>query len=274
VAALPTDLPVYGIQSRALCTELGEYDSVDAMAEDYAALIEEVQPRGDCRLLGFSLGGCFAASTAHALERRKRRVSLVGLVDADLALTAPRAPRQGVLTSLILDMHTTFSREMQIVAEVEPVRLEKEATAVAAKAVQLPGAEAVELMVSWLADNGHLQRGVSRDLLREYFALFNAHIRLAMAFEPKRIEAPIYSWVQGAGSRRKPAASFDWGAHTDAGVTEETLEGRHHDLMFPPHVDTIAAQLDAALRRGEPGAKPRAPRRSTAPPRRYKEPRP
>ena len=76
-------LSVYGIQSRLQCGATSEFSSLSRMAFEYADLINDNQPMGDIRLLGFSLGGFLASLMAVELQQLGRTVSFLGLIDSN-----------------------------------------------------------------------------------------------------------------------------------------------------------------------------------------------
>ena len=68
-AHLPDGQPLYGLQARSLTRQDGLPESVEEMADDYAARIREVRPYGPYRLLGWSFGGLVAHEVAVRLQR-------------------------------------------------------------------------------------------------------------------------------------------------------------------------------------------------------------
>ncbi|CCH30005.1 non-ribosomal peptide synthetase [Actinosynnema sp. NPDC047251] len=76
------DRPLYALQARTLSTPGMRPPTVEEMAEDYLALIREVQPHGPYHLLGFSLGGLVAHRMASLLRDRGDRVALLAMLDA------------------------------------------------------------------------------------------------------------------------------------------------------------------------------------------------
>jgi thioesterase domain-containing protein len=71
-----TDRPVYALQARALSAGGGRTpETMDAIVEDYLALIRSVQPDGPYHLLGWSFGGL----VAHAIAERVPVASLTML---------------------------------------------------------------------------------------------------------------------------------------------------------------------------------------------------
>ncbi|ROO62279.1 hybrid polyketide synthase/nonribosomal peptide synthetase FtdB [Micromonospora sp. Llam0] len=79
----------HGLIYRQFVMHLPEYHAVgfnhipgDDKVARYADLVDELQPDGGCRLLGYSLGGNLAFEVAKELERRGRTVRHVVIVDS------------------------------------------------------------------------------------------------------------------------------------------------------------------------------------------------
>ncbi|MBK7859242.1 MAG: amino acid adenylation domain-containing protein [Archangiaceae bacterium] len=77
---LPPRLSVWALQARGLTGAAPE--SIDAMADDYAARVVEAAGTGPLALLGYSFGGTVAHAVAARLEARGREVALLALVDS------------------------------------------------------------------------------------------------------------------------------------------------------------------------------------------------
>ncbi|MFT3719664.1 amino acid adenylation domain-containing protein [Pseudorhodoferax sp.] len=73
---------VWGLQSPALAPEQPLPAGIDALAEEYAARVDALQPEGTLHLAGWSVGGIIAQAMAVALQQRGRQVGLVALLDA------------------------------------------------------------------------------------------------------------------------------------------------------------------------------------------------
>ncbi|HEX3782002.1 MAG TPA: amino acid adenylation domain-containing protein [Pseudonocardiaceae bacterium] len=79
---LDAEFPVYGIQARGVDGRGELPASLEAMVEDYAAVIREVQPAGPYHLLGWSLGGNIAHALAARLREQGEQVGLLAILDA------------------------------------------------------------------------------------------------------------------------------------------------------------------------------------------------
>ncbi|WP_158708263.1 non-ribosomal peptide synthetase [Streptomyces sp. NRRL S-455] len=95
VRHLPADIPVYGIQAAGLDGDGRLPATLEEMAAEYADLVQEAQPQGPYRLLGWSLGGNVAFAMAGELRARGQEVELVAFLDA-----YPRRAAQGEETPL------------------------------------------------------------------------------------------------------------------------------------------------------------------------------
>ncbi|TCU97131.1 non-ribosomal peptide synthetase [Paracandidimonas soli] len=76
---------VYGLQARSLhaASEANPWPGgLDAMAEDYADRLLELQPEGPYHLAGWSVGGIIAHAMAVELQRRGHAVGVLAMLDA------------------------------------------------------------------------------------------------------------------------------------------------------------------------------------------------
>jgi aspartate racemase len=91
VARLGADQPVYGIEAPMLtdATLLSPGASVTAIAEDYLALVRQVQPLGPYRLGGYSFGGVVAYEMGRLLRESGETVEHLFLFDTDNPAVAP-----------------------------------------------------------------------------------------------------------------------------------------------------------------------------------------
>lgn len=248
VASLPPGRPVYGIQSRSLSGDVPEHESSQKMADAYATAIIRQQPSGGIHLLGFSIGGLIAMATAHALERAGRTVALVGLIDSDHGLPDHRSLKIADGQRLAVEMYSQFARELKVVQPMGRSELQEKARLLARELIPLATAERARLTVRWLEDN-NLLPGVPDSLLTRCISLYLAHCELFAGVKPAAVRAPIILWKAGHSGRR-PAG---WRGFTSGNYSEQNLEGTHHDLMYPPIVETLAGRLWQALAELEAG---------------------
>jgi thioesterase domain-containing protein len=242
---LPPELPVYGLQSRALFGAGTEHATVAAMAEHYAGLIQEKHPRGPLRLLGFSLGGLMAMEIARVIEDAGRTVAFVGLIDADLRWTERENLKQEFFRRNIFEMYGTFTRELGFLKPLAPPELEKFAGQIAEEIVEAPPEMRAAVALRFISEHGDLLPGLPVELVKQYLSLFFLHTNFLGECSPTLIRAPLAAW---AGRQTRDEVSA-WRNYTSGEFSEASIDGDHYDLMYPPFVHSLATQLTAALTR-------------------------
>ncbi|WP_245649526.1 non-ribosomal peptide synthetase [Nocardia shimofusensis] len=81
LAHLPSDLPVFGLQSPHVTGTAG-FTSMDEAAEHYVAVIRSMQPQGPYHLAGWSLGGLIAHEIAVRLREDGDEVATLAMLDS------------------------------------------------------------------------------------------------------------------------------------------------------------------------------------------------
>jgi acyl transferase domain-containing protein/thioesterase domain-containing protein/acyl carrier protein len=245
VRHLPSDLPVYGIQSRALFGDASEHPSVSEMARHYASLIQEKQPRDPVYLLGFSFGGFVALAVARFLEDAGRPVAFVGLIDADLRWTGKDYLKKEFLRRHIIEMYGTFTRELGLLKPLDAQALAEFSTQVAGEINQASPETRIEGVLRSIAAHDYISPGLPDSLLKHYLSLFLSHSDSLGDCAPTVISAPLAMW----SGRETRSGSSGWRRYTTGGFSEGVIDGAHYDLMYPPLVDSLAKQLTAVLKR-------------------------
>jgi len=248
-AQLPEGFPVHAIQSRIPAGVGDERDSIEALAHDYAGLIAQQQPGGALRLAGFSIGGLFALATAGELERRGRKISLVGMIDTPVAMLDPNFPRELALKDFIAEMYDYFTGELVLFKprgtgdlSGSMMELAEKTAATKDEAVQL------RLVMDWLAERGLELNDSEAPSVKKFFKAFNRHANLVRAVKLETVAAPVRLWRAGASRfANLPTAPEIYGRITRGGFSEQLLDGRHFELMHPPLVKILAARIAAAL---------------------------
>jgi len=242
VAHLPSDRPVYGIQSRALAGDAPEHASLQEMAEAYAAAIGRKQAAGGIHLLGFSAGGLIAMATANELERAGRTVALVGLIDSDRLWSDQQHLKTGDMQGLLVEMVGLFARELKVGQSMEESLLWEKAGDIAREFLPLPTSARVRLTVQWLKEND-LFPELPETLVTRYISLFLDHFDLIAGAKHEVVRAPIVFWKAGG----RAGQALGWRDLNSGNYSEHILDGGHYDLMCLPLVETLAGQLRQAL---------------------------
>jgi thioesterase domain-containing protein len=85
VQHLPVDLPVYGLQAKALSDGEAGHSSIRKMADCYVQAMRSVQPQGPYRLLGWSFGGVVLQEMTAQLEAQGQTLEIGILLDSGLS---------------------------------------------------------------------------------------------------------------------------------------------------------------------------------------------
>ncbi len=80
-AHLPSDQPVYGLQSQALIDGEATFRSIEEMASGYAAAMLAMQPDGPYLTGGYCMGGTLALEVAQQLRQRGKEVAVVAMFE-------------------------------------------------------------------------------------------------------------------------------------------------------------------------------------------------
>ncbi len=249
---LPAELPVFGIQSRAFTGGNAEHASISKMAQDYARVIAQQQPRGAVHLLGFSFGGFVAMEIARLFEKRGRTVGLIALVDADFRWLGEGCMKKEFLRRHIAEMYGTYSRELGLLKPLKPDELTAFAAELESEIHRSAPQARVEQVLRAIHTRGYVSSGLPDRVMKLYLSLFFIHTDLLGGCTPPVVSSPLSVWcgteTKGEGHR--------WRHCTTGAFSESVIDGNHYDLMVPPLVDLLAPQLATALKKSRPrGAK-------------------
>jgi thioesterase domain-containing protein/aryl carrier-like protein len=222
-ALLGDEQPLFAIQSRASESLEREQSTLEAMAIDYATVIQGVRPSGPYRLLGWSMGGFIAHAIARELELRGEFVEQIAMIDsrpiAALATHDTGLAVMGVMHDLLL------SPEPEYVLP-ELLRL---------NAKPLEGAE----LLAWCKLHGLIpEAAISAAAFSSMVRRYLGHFQLLRAYRPGSVNSPIAAWWSGDSSPGRY-----WSNYTKQGFTEKVVGGTHFTIIRPPHIDVIAAEL-------------------------------
>jgi thioesterase domain-containing protein len=223
------DQPLYAMQSRALQSPEREYESLVAMAYDYARMIDSKCPDGSCQLVGWSMGALIAHAVACELETRGRKVNVVSMIDPP-PIRQPREADSAVrdlafaLTSAIYDLVPSCSVPVaKIFADLRKMGSKQMST--------------VELL-SFCEDRGISRGIVAAEDFDVLVRLRLVHFGLIRDYNPPVCGAPLKLWWSDEQKIR-----LDWRQHTAATVQENNLGGTHFSVMKSPLVEQIVADL-------------------------------
>jgi amino acid adenylation domain-containing protein len=236
VDALPSELPVYGLQALGLDGKTAPLRSVRDMARLYLREIRRVQPQGPYHLAGWSMGGAIAYEIGCQLRLAGEAVAFLGLVDS---LATLQEDMRGVEDAMQPGMGHMMER----------VRLR-----VASRASRLGG------LWSWMRDGVHRRQRHARAALyrllrRElphglrYTLVEGVHYQAYLRYRPEPTDMPLVLFR--ASQQRDTRPALGWETMSPQ-VKVISLDGSHAALLQSPE---LAGALVAELVRV--GAMPR-----------------
>jgi acyl transferase domain-containing protein/acyl-CoA synthetase (AMP-forming)/AMP-acid ligase II/thioesterase domain-containing protein len=227
------DQPLFAIQSRALSQPQREHASLEAMAIDYATVVQGAVPAGPYQLMGWSMGGTAALAVAIELERRGAVVATVGMIDsvANDGRAQPSHPPNDMAGALIALVHDYLPR---------------------AHPTDALAAWIDELLASGLPPDQLLLRcegcgliphgALTADAFEAGLALYRHHVRILRDYRPATVEAPVWNWWAEGHAR-----AFDWSPFTRGGTRDRVVGGTHFSIVRPPYIERIASDIMGQL---------------------------
>jgi thioesterase domain-containing protein/acyl carrier protein len=222
VSRLPDDTSVYGIQAAGL--GIGELlpNSIEDMAADYVRAGSAQLGDGPWHLAGWSFGGLVAFEMALQLAESGRAPASLTLVDT------PVRP--------------TFEKEKD----------ERSVLVAVAGALGIDvvgaGLGQTTLSIADLVSSAARRAGglaLSEEQVERMIALVRNLRRLRRSYRPRSFAGPLLL-LRAASDSFEPEDAFDWSAF--GRVTTIAIPASHQSIVFPPHVNNLAAILAGVLR--------------------------
>ncbi len=238
-ASLGGDRPVLGLQSGALNASEQEHESIDRMAVEYTQEIRQYQPHGPYYLMGWSMGGVIAVSVAKELEKQGQKVALVGVVDSYLISENGATFERDPFMELALLFGGTFVDAFTSLDAIEQQKLRNELR-------DLSSRQRLQKIMIWGQERNLLSTEISIALLEKQLILTEIHERLIKVHHSPKIKAPIYSWC-ALDKLEAELSSTDWSQYTTGASYEKILDGNHFSIVRPPHIKTLARELEREI---------------------------
>ncbi len=242
VRNLPKTISVVGIQSRLLAGDAREFDSIDTMVEVYAKLIDQCQPEGPIRLLGFSFGGFLATAVSNQLMKYRRDVSFIGLIDSDLRWINDEASTKKELELRL----TQLSLQFQKLGVFQSYSIEKTQEDVRGMIAMSFGSQDFdfEQWLEFLQVRGYIsQESPQTQLLCRFAARFITHCNLLTQFNASAFATPLNIWWPTEPATDEQARREAWEAYTPYPIVERALSGGHYSIMRMPTVAALAKDV-------------------------------
>jgi len=235
VDLLDPGYPVYGLE------RLDGGGPVAGRAADYTALIRQVCPAGPYRLGGWSFGGALAFEAARQLVADGEQVEAVLLIDAGLPMPMSAGRAAELLTDRFLGFLRYLRETYRAPVDVNPDRLRG-----------LPGDEQFTLVIEEMSRTGLADRLPPAVLRHQIDSHWDT--RALDDYQPGPYSGPVTLY---RCTRPTPwAVSDPRYEHADAArgwdrwccdLRIVPVDGHHLNLLDPPAVDTIAADLRRLL---------------------------
>jgi amino acid adenylation domain-containing protein len=231
VRELGRERPMFGLQARGAEGTSPPCDSIAKMATAYVDEMLAAHPRRPFALLGWSFGGGVAFEMAAVLRSRGASVGFVVLLDA-------AAPLAGAADAEITyhDLMPTLLHDLVglLGAKALPSK----------EALQTMPEEEIERLAVDLVRGARLfVPGTEVDEVRRYVRLYRTHMNAHLRHHPTPFDGRVvYASAEASQSAGKERMIEFWRRHS--GEFEViTIPGRHHDILRPPNVEQLAAQL-------------------------------
>ncbi|WP_353303884.1 amino acid adenylation domain-containing protein [Sessilibacter corallicola] len=234
-ANLDASIPVYGIQSRRLIEPNFEENSIEEMAEQYTAMIQEIQPQGPYQLLGWSLGGVLAMAMTHVLENQGEHVSFIGLIDSvhnvDLNAVLDNPELKHVDTSadlnVVANMLQMFGEEgRQRYETVSPdLRSHFEA-----ELNQMDHEQGLQYAIDKMSELKLIDETVNTEFLKLRYRTSVHYRNLMKKHYPEKVKAVPYIWW-AQDSLKDGEAPTPWHRYCEDVAEVDYFDGSHYDIM-------------------------------------------
>ncbi|MCX4713014.1 amino acid adenylation domain-containing protein [Streptomyces griseus] len=241
---LASDIPVYGLQARALSRPGEAPADVGEMAADYLQQIREIQPDGPFRLLGWSFGGVVAHEIAVRLQHAGEEVELLGLVDS-YPNVSDVSGASGVSEQDVLEGALRQLEDKLLVDNLTAAGFPFEEAELTADRSGL-----VARYLEFLHGEQHPLAAVGDRTLLAMKDAWIHHSRLLATHRPGRYRGDLlmFSAVHMPPELRGRVDATAWRPFVDGAIEDHPVDAEHEQLLtVPAHIATIGRSLAARL---------------------------
>jgi thioesterase domain-containing protein len=244
-AHLPDDQPVYGIKSRAQ-TRREEFETLEAMAENYVAEIRALQPHGPYYLGGYCFGGNVAYEMARQFKAKGEEIAVLLLLDA--------APANAGYERIVWwkpSYAFSFARNAAYWLQDFTRLPAKDRQRFFARKARSFGRKIIRKITGRrvAVENVDLEEVIDPEHFPENeLKLWKTHLH---ALE-HHVQQPYSGSVVLMRTRGQPLLSsleedFCWGKLVQGRVDVVLVPGSHENIFMEPNVRALASRLDAYL---------------------------
>jgi thioesterase domain-containing protein len=219
---------------------------MEALAERYAAAIQQVQPTGPYSLVGYSAGGKIAYATAQVLRRANQTIACVAILDAFAPGADPDSPALNDAQHL-LELVQQIARYERLAGPLfETAEQEMHFAALSLE-------EQLTVLVQRLQSICPKPLSLSQDFLRGLFHSSKATLQALASYSPEARQPVPLTLLrtepapEGEAGDNAGDAAMGWGAFAAGPVDLHYAPGDHTSMMEEPHIRSVAECLAASL---------------------------
>ncbi len=222
---LGSDRPLHGLQLPDR-----EFSSVKEMAQHYCEELQRHQPEGPYHLAGYSFGGMVAYEMARLLTESGSEVAFVGLIEAmspNLGWSEMRW-RMALLSHWAMHLPGWMGEILGRPAEVS---------------------RAIRRRLSrWTKRRSHLQTPiVIEDFAAEHQFKVEGIASLSRNHTPQTYAGRVHLFRTSVLGFHHVDPEMGWGRCARGGVSIQRVSGHHEDMLYEPHVESLAKALQGCL---------------------------
>jgi len=223
---LPSEQPLYGLQSRSFTHFDWSPSTIDMMAADYLQEIQVVQPKGPYYLLGWSLGAALAHAIATQLQDQNESVPLLAMLDY-----YPPTQDIDLTESTDQDIFTTLIRTLLD----EPDELDHEVISVSSFKERLRQAN-------------HPMASLDDSIVQAIVRQFRTASHLLKSFSPRPFHGDLLFFRATLSAKESPEQSPEaWHPYIHGRIEVHDIACLHEKMMHPEPLAQISSILTAAL---------------------------
>ncbi|WP_169713522.1 non-ribosomal peptide synthetase [Paludifilum halophilum] len=231
--ALGEHQTVYGIQAMGYESEDPPLTDISEMADLYVEQMRRKLPKGPYRLLGWSFGATMAYEMTRRLEKMGEKVQFLGLLDAH------------PIDSREKDSLSVIQNRDSLVAWAEKLGMDKN---------ELEGLDRDQQLLKVLRQAQERQvLPLSADIstVKRYLDIMMANRTAALNYVVKEpIQTDLHLFLVNEVSQQDPVPLVDsspWYKRTTGQVRKYSIQGHHHNLVDPPHVQYLGELIRQVL---------------------------
>jgi thioesterase domain-containing protein len=237
---LPSEQPLYGLQSRGLNGQEAPHERIDAMAAHYIKELRDLQANGPYFLGGRSLGGIIAYEMACQLRAQGHEVGLLALLDS-YPVGYERLSLNG--DSRSTKVRRLLKRVSAHLSNMSRLRLREKISYLVNKSKYGP----VRVKSKIWRTIYRSYQNLGRDLPRAFRDVEEFNWLAAQSFRPQLYDGRVTLFWASKDLRAKFDMIEGWQTLARDGMELHEIPGTHLDMIKEPHVGELARVLNDCL---------------------------